>query len=126
MQDNIKILLVDDEKNFAKSLQMYLQMEGYSVEVANDAAEALDCAQHNIYSLIISDVLMPGMDGYELRKKLRALENTSKTPIIMLTAKEATIETLKDINDNMTSFIMKPFDHAILLEEVSNLINRNS
>lgn len=126
MQDNLKLLLVDDEKNFVKSLQMYLKMENYEVDVANNGMEALELAEANIYSLIISDVLMPGMDGYELRKKLRLMPNSARTPIIMLTAKEATIETLKEINDNLTSFIMKPFDHAILLEEISNLIDRNS
>ncbi len=126
MQENKKLLLVDDERNFSKSLQLYLQMEGYTVDVANNGAEALEFAESNIYSLIISDILMPGMDGYELRKRFRSLDNTSKTPIILLTAKEASVETLKEINDNLTSFIMKPFEHSILLDEIANLIKRTS
>jgi len=121
MSDN-KLLLVDDEKDFAHSLKLYLEMEDFQVDMAHCGSDALDLVKANSYNLIISDVLMPGMDGYELRKNLRSLEATKKTPIILLTAKEADVESLKEINDGATSFIMKPFDHAILLEEIRHLI----
>jgi DNA-binding response OmpR family regulator len=122
MEEKKRLLLIDDEKDFALSLKLYLEMEDYEVNVANNADAALKLVQENDYNLIISDVLMPAMDGYELRKKLRSIEATKKTPIILLTAKEADVESLKEIHDGATSFIMKPFEHTILLEEINHLI----
>lgn len=119
-----RILIVDDEENFAKSLRLYLQMEDYAADTAKGAEQALEAAAEKKYDLIISDIFMPHMDGYELRKNLRSRENTARTPIILLTAKEADVETLKQIHDGITSFIMKPFDHSLLLEEIGNLLER--
>jgi two-component system, OmpR family, response regulator len=122
MEEKKRLLLIDDEKDFALSLKLYLEMEDYVVDVANSADAALKLVHENTYSLIISDVLMPTMDGYELRKQLRSIQPTKKVPIILLTAKEADVESLKEIHDGATSFIMKPFEHTILLDEIKHLI----
>ncbi len=122
MSEDKRLLLVDDEKDFAHSLRLYLEMEDFKVDMAHCGADALALVKNNTYNLIISDVLMPNMDGYELRKNLRSLDVTKKIPIILLTAKEADVESLKEIHDGATSFIMKPFDHTILLEEIRHLI----
>lgn len=122
MNETKKLLIVDDEKDFSDSLKLYLEMEEYDVDVVNSADEALKFVNKNKYDLIISDILMPNMDGYELRKKLRSIEATKKVPIIFLTAKEADVESLKEIHDGATSFIMKPFEHTLLLEEIKHLI----
>jgi DNA-binding response OmpR family regulator len=122
MSEKKNLLIVDDEKDFSDSLRLYLEMEEYNVDVANCADDALKLVEKNRYNLIISDILMPNMDGYELRKRLRTIESTKKTPIIFLTAKEADVESLKEIHDGATSFIMKPFEHTLLLEEIKHLI----
>jgi len=122
MSEKKNLLIVDDEKDFSDSLRLYLEMEEYKVDVANCADDALKLVEKNHYNLIISDILMPNMDGYELRKRLRTIEATKKTPIIFLTAKEADVESLKEIHDGATSFIMKPFEHTLLLEEIKHLI----
>jgi len=126
MSEKKRLLLVDDEKDFSNSLKLYLEMENYDVHVANSAGDALKCVENNTYSLIISDVMMPAVDGYELRRKLRSIDATRKTPIIMLTAKEADVNALKEISDGATSFIMKPFEHTILLAEIKHLVTREN
>lgn len=124
MGESYKLLVVDDEVNFLKSIQLYLQLEGYEVDTADAPHKALELVRDNKYSVIISDVLMPEMDGFELRAELRKTENASKTPIILLTAKEITMENLKELDDNLTGFVMKPFDHQILVEVIQDLIKR--
>ncbi len=126
MSDKNKLLIVDDEPNFLNSIKLYMEMEGYKVDTAPDAQTALKLSEENDYDLIVSDVLMPGMDGFELRKKMRSLEKTKKTPIILLTAKEITTENIVELNDNITGFVMKPFDHPMLIKVISELINRNA
>ncbi|MDQ7824478.1 MAG: response regulator [Candidatus Eremiobacteraeota bacterium] len=126
MEEKKRLLLVDDEKDFARSLKLYLEMENYEVDMVNSGSEALVKAENNSYHLVISDILMPEMDGYELRKKLRTIPGTKKVPIILLTAKEADVESLKEIHDGATSFIMKPFEHTLLLDEIKNLIEHRA
>ena len=120
--DKKKLLVVDDEREFSESLRLYLEMEDFDVDVVNNPDKAIDLVKENQYNLIISDILMPEMDGYQLRRALRSIEATKKVPIIFLTAKEADVESLKEIHDGATSFIMKPFEHTLLLEEIKHLI----
>ncbi len=126
MSEKKRLLLVDDEKDFSNSLRLYLEMENYDVDVANSADRALEFVGNTTYHLIISDVMMPDIDGYELRKRLRSMDATKRTPIIMLTAREADVESLKEISDGATSFIMKPFEHTILLAEIKHLVTRRA
>ena len=82
----MKILVVDDEKRIAKSIKQGLEMDGYAVDIEHDGEDGYNAARAGDYDLIILDVMMPIMNGFEVAKKLRADGN--KTPILMLTAKD--------------------------------------
>src|SRR5688572_5338797 len=82
-----KILVVDDDEDIATVLRIALQVKGYEVSLAGNGREALECAANDTPDLIVMDVMMPEMDGYEALKRLREDKATSKIPVIMLTAK---------------------------------------
>ncbi|MCA1076465.1 response regulator, partial [Clostridium bowmanii] len=82
--ENFKILLVEDEKQMAMFIEMELNHEGYKVDVAYDGREALNIAEKNEYDLILLDIMIPGLNGIEVCRRIR---QSSRVPLIMLTAK---------------------------------------
>jgi diguanylate cyclase (GGDEF)-like protein len=113
-----KILLVDDSKlimGFGKSI---LSKEGYEVTYAQNGSEALEIVSVKKPDLILLDVVMPGMDGYEVCKRLKANEKTRDIPIIMLTSKGETADKIKGLNLGAVDYITKPFDAGELTARV--------
>ena len=113
-----KILIVDDESDFVQMVKMRLESNGFEVETANDGVEGLKKAEAGNPALILLDVMMPGMDGMEVLKKLRSTESTRLTPVVMLTAKRESKFIFKSQDLLATDYLMKPCDSQELLATV--------
>ena len=111
------ILLVDDEKDIVKVVKNRLEKAGYQVVVAYDGPGALEKAKESP-GLILLDIMMPGMDGYEVLKKMRDNPETRFTPVIMFTVRAETSSIFKAQDLGVTDYIMKPYDLADLLKLV--------
>lgn len=118
---NLHILIVDDEKDIREYLRNELSKE-YKVDVCNNGAEAYDFLLHNPVHLLISDVMMPEMDGITLCRKVRANANINHTPIILLTAKGRNEDLAEGMETGADSYIVKPFSIEVLRSTITNLI----
>ncbi|OLN32850.1 response regulator transcription factor [Desulfosporosinus metallidurans] len=111
----IKILLVDDEPNILQFLEMGLQNEGFEVQTAQDGMTGVTLAKQFQPHIIILDVMMPGMDGFEVCRMLKKTENVA---IIMLTAKDEVEDRVKGLTLGADDYVMKPFSFEELLARI--------
>ncbi len=118
----MKILIVEDEKLLADSLKALLENKGFTVEVAYDGESGWDYAQLGVYDLLILDVMMPKMDGYQLAREVRAKRNS--TPILMLTARSGLEDRIEGLNAGADYYLTKPFDTRELLACINALLRR--
>ena len=102
-----KVLLVDDEKDIVEFLGYNLEQEGYQVLTAHDGLEAMSKMKENP-DIVILDVMMPKMDGYETCAKIKATEGFESIPVIFLTAKSSEIDEVHGLNIGADDFIQKP------------------
>jgi two-component system alkaline phosphatase synthesis response regulator PhoP len=112
-----KILLADDEKDIVEFLQYNLKQEGFEVVSAYDGLETLDKIKENPH-LIILDIMMPGMDGYEVCKRIRSTTGFENTPIIFLTAKSGEVDEIKGLDLGASDYIQKPISPRKLIARV--------
>ncbi len=119
-----KLLLVDDEPGLRNAVQAYLEDEGFDVTTAVDGEEGWQKAQQLFPDLVISDVMMPRCDGYELLKRMRADERLGGTPVIFLTAKGMTVDRTQGYEAGVDDYIPKPFDPDELVARVRNVVRR--
>ena len=119
-----RVLLVDDEPGIRNAVQAYLEDEGFEVSTAIDGEEGWQKAQQMMPDVLISDVMMPRCDGYELLKKIREDERLGGTPIIFLTAKGMTIDRTQGYQAGVDDYIPKPFDPDELVARVRNVVKR--
>jgi len=119
-----KILVVDDEASIRRILETRLKMAGYAVITAEDGEEAVELFNKTNPDLVILDVMMPVMDGYEVLSKLRR-KNIS-VPILMLTAKDGLNDKLKGFELGADDYVSKPFERAELLARIEAIIRRSS
>lgn len=118
----MKILIIEDEKLLADSVQTLLTQKGFEVEVAYDGETGEEYAELGIYDLLILDVMMPGMNGYEVARKVRAKK--CGTPILMLTAKSGLEDRITGLNAGADYYLSKPFDTRELLACINALLRR--
>ena len=104
----VKILVIDDDKNIRKLLSVVLQNEGFVVFSASDGQQALDIMDKEIIDLVIVDIMMPQIDGYEFTKSVRAVNE--KLPIIMVSAKQLAEDRKKGFLAGIDDYIVKPLD----------------
>src|SRR3989339_1380287 len=104
------ILIVDDDTEIMDWLTFDLKMSGFTIDSAYDGLSGLQKAQQNKYDLIILDVMMPKMDGFEVCKNLRTLANTRNTPVILLTAKGTIEDKAMGFGSGADDYLVKPFD----------------
>lgn len=116
------VLLVDDESAIRRSLGPYLERSGYRVLLASDGAEALDLLAARDVDIVVSDVLMPRMDGRELVRRVRA--GGAWTPIILLTQVDASYERVSALDDGADDYLSKPFDPAELASRIRAVLRR--
>ena len=117
-----KILVAEDNTSLRKLMCIHLQRAGYHVLEASDGLEALHLLDHNHADLIIADIMMPRMDGYELLKTIR--EEGYKTPFLMLTAKEALEDKEKGFSLGTDDYMTKPFSSDELVWRTQALLRR--
>ena len=116
------VLIAEDDQNTRKLTVDVLEENGYNVLTARDGAEALELLDSKHADLIIADIMMPRLDGYELTKQLRSAGNT--IPIIMVTAKEAIADKKKGFIEGTDDYMVKPVDEEELLLRIAALLRR--
>ena len=119
----MKILVVEDEKDLNRVITKHLKKNNYSVDSCFDGEQALDYVLYGEYDLIITDIMMPKIDGYEFIKQLRVKGNS--TPVIMLTAKDSLDNKILGLDSGADDYIVKPFEFDELLARIRVLIRRN-
>lgn len=118
-----KILIVEDEKQIARFVQLELMHEGYEVETAYDGREGLEKIKNNEYNLVILDVMLPSLNGMEVCRRVRAF---SEVPIIMLTAKDSVIDKVTGLDIGADDYMTKPFAIEELLARIRAIKRKNS
>ena len=116
-----KILVVDDELNICELLKLYLENEGYTVFTANDGQAAVTAFQQKAPDLVLLDIMLPKMDGWQVCREIR---KTSSAPIIMLTAKGETEDKVSGLEMGADDYIVKPFEVKELLARVHAVLRR--
>ena len=119
------LLVVDDDPFIARLLEIELRAAGYDVRVASDGALALTAAQERCPDLVLADVMMPNMDGFELTRRLRQDPRTSTVSIIMLTARGLSADKLEGFAIGADDYIVKPFDTPELLARIRGVLRRS-
>ncbi len=117
----IRILAVDDEKPITELLKLSLSRAGYQCVCAYDGIEAANLVEKEIFDLILLDIMLPGIDGFELMDYIR----TTGTPVIFLTAKNAVADRVKGLRMGAEDYIVKPFDVLELLARVEGVLRRH-
>ena len=116
-----KILVVDDELNICELLKLYLENEGYTVFTANDGQAAVTAFQQKAPDLVLLDIMLPKMDGWQVCREIR---KTSSAPIIMLTAKGETFDKVLGLELGADDYMEKPFDAKELVARVKAVLRR--
>lgn len=116
-----KILIVDDDVNIAELISLYLTKECFDTKTVNDGEEALTAFDHYLPNLILLDLMLPGIDGYQVCREIRA---KSDTPIIMLSAKGEIFDKVLGLELGADDYIMKPFDSKELVARVKAVLRR--
>lgn len=120
----MKVLIIEDEKLLAESLKTLLSAKGFDVETVYDGETGAEYAELGIYDLLILDVMMPGMDGYQVARSVRA--KRCSVPILMLTAKSDVADRIEGLNAGADYYLTKPFDTRELMACVNALLRRQS
>ena len=118
----MRILIIEDEKLLADSIEYLLRSKGFETEAVYDGENGEEYAELGIYDLLILDVMMPGLNGYEVAQRVRAKRCT--TPILMLTAKSELEDRIQGLNAGADYYLTKPFDSRELLACINALLRR--
>ena len=118
----MKILVVEDEQLLANALRLFLESRGFTVDTVYDGKSAVEYAGLGIYDLVILDIMLPGLDGYQVTRQLRAARNG--VPILMLTARSDVADRIEGLDAGADYYLPKPFDTRELLACVNALLRR--
>lgn len=121
-----KVLLVDDEAGLREAVQAYLEDSGFTVETASNATEGWDKLQLSTPDVLISDIMMPQVDGYQFLAQVREDPRFKSLPVVFLTARGMTSDRIQGYSAGVDAYLPKPFDPEELVAMVSNLIERQS
>lgn len=120
----MRLLVVDDEKGLAAGLRMGLEAEGFAVDVALDGTDGLWLAREHPYDAIVLDIMLPGINGYEICQTLR--REGTWTPILMLTAKDGEWDQVEGLDTGADDYLVKPFSYPVLVARLRALIRRGA
>jgi len=123
MAQGKKILAVDDERHIVRLIQVNLERAGYQVATAFDGPEALKKVESDRPDLIVLDVMMPKMDGFEVLKRLRANLETREIPVVMLTAKAQDADVFRGWASGVSAYLTKPFNPLELITFVKRILS---
>jgi DNA-binding response OmpR family regulator len=118
----MKILIVEDEAHIADGLRFNIEAEGHEAEIAPDGETGLELAERGGFDAIVLDVMLPGLDGFEVARTLRAKQDY--TPILMLTARSRPEDVLKGFEAGTDDYLPKPFDLDIFLARLNGILRR--
>ena len=118
-----KILVVDDDLNICELLRLYLTKEGYNVVIANDGVSAVTMFQEESPSLVLLDIMLPKLDGWQVCREIRKF---SETPIIMLTAKGEVFDRVLGLELGADDYVVKPFDTKEIVARIKAVLRRSS
>jgi DNA-binding response OmpR family regulator len=118
-----KILVVDDDTNICELLRLYLEKDGYRVSIANDGASAVKMFQENQPDLMLLDIMLPVLDGWQVCREVRKY---SDKPIIMLTAKGETFDKILGLELGADDYVVKPFDAKEILARIKAVLRRSA
>ncbi len=119
-----RILLAEDEPNIVESLRFLLERAGFDLAVENNGHKALAAALDGTYDLLILDVMLPGIDGYEILRQIRADQGVRSLPVLMLTAKGQREDRERAEEAGVDVFMTKPFANAEIVKAVRDLAQR--
>lgn len=119
---NEKILIVDDDNNICELLRLYLEKDGFQTDIVTDGAKALAAFEALKPDLVLLDIMLPGMDGWQICREIR---KTSQTPIIMLTAKGETFDKVLGLELGADDYITKPFETKEVIARVKAVLRRS-
>ena len=119
-----RILIVEDDADIAAIERDYLELGGYAVTIAPDGTTGLDAALHQPFDLILLDVMLPGVDGVELLRRMRAAPATRSIPVVMATARGAEYDKIQALDLGADYYLTKPFEPEELLACVRSLLRR--
>lgn len=119
-----RLLIVDDEPNLLRAVAAVLRGENFEVTTARNGKEALILVAQNQPDLIVSDVRMPGMDGYALARRLRSSPNYALIPIVFLTAKDEIDDRIEGFRSGVDMYLTKPFEPNELIVIINNILER--
>jgi DNA-binding response OmpR family regulator len=120
----MRILVIEDNRDILGNVLDYLQLKGYTVDCAQDGLSGLHLAVTDHYDLIVLDVMLPGIDGYQLCQRLRD-DAQRDTPIIMLTARDQLDDRLKGLNSGADDYLVKPFALSELVARIEAILRRS-
>jgi DNA-binding response OmpR family regulator len=118
----MQVLVVEDERRMAELLRQGLEEEGHTVALAPDGREGLAMAESYPFDVIVLDVMLPGMDGFSVARRLRGAKN--QTPILMLTARDTTGDMIEGLNLGADDYLVKPFSFDVLLARMRAVSRR--
>jgi DNA-binding response OmpR family regulator len=118
-----RILIVEDEPNIVESLNFILKRAGFEVEAVTDGAGALDSLRRQQFAALILDVMLPGMNGFDLLRLIRADRTLNALPVMVLTAKGQASDRRTAESAGADAFVTKPFSNAEIVERVSRLVS---
>ncbi len=118
-----KLLIVDDEPNIVMSLEYLFKKEKFEVFIARDGAEAIEIVKNNTLDIILLDIMMPNVDGYQVLKYLKQNEDFKNIKVIILSAKNKSTDIELGLNLGADKYIAKPFSTKNLVKEVKQLLN---
>ena len=120
----VDILVTDDDPEIIDLLRLDLELMGFNVDYANDGQAALKKAENKLYDLMVLDVMMPKLDGFEVVRRLRSNRTTSNVPIILLTAKGTIEDKIRGFNAGADDYLVKPFEFQELMVRMRALFRR--
>jgi DNA-binding response OmpR family regulator len=120
----VRVLIVEDDASMAKSLRRGLEAEGYAVDVASDGEDGLWSATENDFDVIVLDLMLPKLNGYEVVSELR--RRSADTPVLMLTAKDGEWDQAEALDAGADDYLAKPFSYPVLLARLRALIRRST
>ena len=118
---NRKVLVVEDQREISSIIIKYLENEGYDYQLAEDGLSALDTFSDDFFHLVLLDVMMPGIDGFQVLSEIRKISNV---PVIMLTARELEPDRIKGFDLGADDYVIKPFSPKELMRRIRSLFKR--
>jgi DNA-binding response OmpR family regulator len=120
----MQVLVVEDERRMAELLERTLREEGHQVVLASDGREGFEIARSSTFDVIVLDVMLPGMDGLAVARKLRECHN--QTPVLMLTARDAATDIVHGLDSGADDYLTKPFSIEVLLARLRSVSRRGA